>query len=387
MKMIANKYFMRQTNSKLVLQEIFNNEFTTRAEISRTLGLNKSTVSSIYEDLKSEQLVEEVGEGEASSGGGRKPTKIRINANFGFTLGFDISFHKLHYIANYLNGDVIYQGEKSIDNKSIQEIIQIIKETTDHFGATVKSIHGLLGICLSIHGIVDDQQKIVYSPFIDFERVDIKELLMAEYHVPIILENESNLTAVYVRDFIMRYQQKNLITVSIHKGIGSGIIVDNQLFRGFSGRAGEVGRTLTKNSDGKWLPIEQICSEDAIINRLKSDLKMNNLDRAGVVKMYNEGNSQVADAVNEFIQEISTLIYNSSMYFDTDAIYIGSPLMESAPQIFDKISARVKQLKDNSIQLVQLQDSDKATLLGACSVATHHALELVGYPLSFGKLV
>lgn len=385
MKTITNKDLMRRANSKLVLQEIFNNDYTTRAAISRQLGLNKSTVSSIYDELKEEQLVEEVGEGAASHVGGRKPTNITIYANYGFTINFDISYHNLHFMANYLDGSVIEQAETTIYRKNIHEILTIIEHQIDQYVDTVVSVKGLLGICLSIHGIVNEQQEITYSPFIDFEDVNLNERLSAKYHVPVVLENESNLTAVYVRDFMMKFDSKNLVAIGIHKGIGSGVIINNRLFRGFRGQAGEVGRTLTKNAQGQLTPIEQICSEDAIINRISDELGLTGLNRYKVVEMYREHNQNVVAAIDEFIQEISSLIYNSSMYFDTGAIYLGSPLMEAAPEIFDQVLIKVQQLSHSEIKLVRLTDSDKATLLGACSVITHYALDLVGYPLNFFK--
>ncbi len=384
METITNKDLMRKTNTKLVLQEIFNNDYTTRAAISRQLNLNKSTVSSIYDELKASELVEEVGEGEASHSGGRKPTNIRINPHFGFTVSFDISYHNLHFMANYLNGGVIAQSETPIYHKSIQEILALIKKQTDQYIETTQSIKGLLGICLSIHGIVNDQQQITDSPFIDFQGVQLDQQLTAEYHVPVILENESNLTAVYVRDFLMTFDSKNLIAISIHKGIGSGIIVDNHLFRGFNGQAGEVGRTLTKNQAGEYASIESICSEDAIVNRLNAELKVTDLNRYKVIDLYRQNNHEAVEAMDEFVTEISGLIYNASMYFDTGAIYIGSPLMEAAPEIFERVQQKVQQLdRRKTITLARLENSDSATLLGACSVITHEVLGLGDYALNF----
>lgn len=58
---------IKNNSTKSILQELFNNKVTTRAEISRSVGLNKSTISSIYENLKQLNLVEELGEGEASN--------------------------------------------------------------------------------------------------------------------------------------------------------------------------------------------------------------------------------------------------------------------------------------------------------------------------------
>lgn len=117
----------------------------------------------------------------------------------------------------------------------------IIEHQIDQYVDTVVSVKGLLGICLSIHGIVNEQQEITYSPFIDFENINLNERLSAKYHVPVVLENESNLAAVYVRDFMLKFDSKNLVAIGIHKGIGSGVIINNRLFRGFRGQAGEVG--------------------------------------------------------------------------------------------------------------------------------------------------
>ncbi|GAF38780.1 transcriptional regulator [Agrilactobacillus composti DSM 18527 = JCM 14202] len=380
---ITSKDNLRQANRKLVLQEIVNSEYTTRVAISRKLGLNKSTISSIYDDLKKEQLVEEVGEGAASHAGGRKPTNIKLHASYGFTMSFDISFRNLHFMINYLDSSVIEQSEISIYQKSIQEILAIIEAKIDQTLQTVQSVRGLLGICLSIHGIVNERQAITYSPFVDFDNLDLRQLLMAKYQVPVVLENESNLTAVYVRDFMPVAANPNLVAISIHKGIGSGIILNQRLFRGFKGQAGEIGRTLIKTAEGKLIPVEQICSEDSIINYLKTQLKTEKLNRGQVIALYRAHNKAVILAMNTFVAEISTLIYNASMYFDTGTVYLGSPLMEEATEIFDQVAESVQRLNNNAINLHLLANSDMATLFGACSVITHQVLDLVGYQLNF----
>lgn len=81
---IRNRMQLHQQNIQSVLAQVFNHQPISRIEISRNLALNKSTVSSLYNDLKEQGYVEELGEGAASTVGGRKPVLIAINRNFNF---------------------------------------------------------------------------------------------------------------------------------------------------------------------------------------------------------------------------------------------------------------------------------------------------------------
>lgn len=159
------------------------------------------------------------------------------------------------------------------------------------------------------------------------------------------------------------------------------------MFHGFKGEAGEIGRTLTKNSKGQFIPIEEVCSEDSLIREIGSCLKINNLNREKVIYLYNKREPNAIKVIRKFIREISCLIYNTSMCFDTRAIYIGSPLMEIGGEIFNEIVKEVHQLNRNvskrEIKLVLLKNSDQATLLGACSLITHKVTGLIDYSLQF----
>src|SRR4026209_1441954 len=79
---------IRDINRQIVLSCVREREPISRAEIARETELQRSTVSAIVEDLKTEGLVEEVGEGE--SAGGRRPTMLRIRAGGPLELGVPI---------------------------------------------------------------------------------------------------------------------------------------------------------------------------------------------------------------------------------------------------------------------------------------------------------
>lgn len=123
---------------------------------------------------------------------------------------------------------------------------------------------------VGVHGVVDHNQ-VTYSLFFDYSGIDLADMLGQVISVPVLLENEANYAAVYIRDY-HDYRQidqyDNLIALNIHYGIGAGIIIDRQLYRGLSGRAGEVGRSIVWSQNKEIIRMEDLYSEDDMLKRL-----------------------------------------------------------------------------------------------------------------------
>ena len=85
-----SRSLVRVANRQLVLQQLFNHPATTRVDIARELKINKSTVSAIYNELNDEGFIEELGQGESTNRGGRKPNLVCLNKRYGFVASFEI---------------------------------------------------------------------------------------------------------------------------------------------------------------------------------------------------------------------------------------------------------------------------------------------------------
>ena len=159
-----------------------------------------------------------------------------------------------------------------------------------------------------------------------------------------------------------------MITLSIHKGIGAGIIINKKLYRGSNGEAGEIGKTLVSESindnDNKYYKIEDICSQDALIQKINNRLGVT-LTFTELIQYYNEGNSIVAREIEHFINKIAVLIHNLNTQFNPDAIYINCPLINELPNILDEIKKQFSHFSQASPIPIHLTTNVKqATLLG-----------------------
>ncbi|KRL53689.1 ROK family protein [Furfurilactobacillus rossiae] len=382
---VLNQDVMRSVNQKLVLQQIFNEGPISRIDVSKKIKLNKSTVSTLYNMLKENSLVVELGQGESTSSGGRKPIFTQVNAHWGYTVSFEIGYRHLHMMTNYLNGDIISFRNFDIVGMDIHQIIDAMRAKVRQINIP-GTLHGLLGIGVAVSGTVLDEH-VVHAPFIDMKDENIVRSLTGEFQVPVMMENEANLSAIYERDFNEAGLYLNTITVSIHKGIGAGIIIDSQLYRGLNGEAGEIGRSIMMDANVGMLDnfrkVEDFCSEDAIIGFAQGVKEDPSLQRDDLVDLFRSDDADIKKILDEFTTAIAKIIFNVASEFDPEAIFINSPLIDELPSLLEQIRQKYQLISRNRTRIRLAKDSQHATLLGACSLITHRVLKMDDYALKF----
>ena len=103
----------------------------------------------------------------------------------------------------------------------------------------------LLGIGLGLAGILDAEQGVLrYSPIFGWRDVPISDLLREHAHVPVYVDNDVNTFTLTEKWFGKGQGFDNMLTITIGRGVGLGIIMNGQLYRGFQGGAGEFGHTV-----------------------------------------------------------------------------------------------------------------------------------------------
>lgn len=376
MKPSTSKPSQHRQNLKLLLQQVFNNQPTSRIEIAHQTGLNKSTISSLYNELDEHQLFEEVGQGESTSSGGRRPKLIRINKKYGLIASFDFGYNHLHIMVNYLDGQIDYFKQERITSNQLADILPMIDRELDYIVSKDNTINGLIGIGFSIHGAVFHDQ-ILDSPFVDFDNINLQDHFHNKYHVPVIVENEANLSAIYERDFDDRYSNHNLVAISIHRGVGAGVIINDQLYRGSHGLAGEIGRNVYIDPNTKKpRKIEDFCSEYALMQQL-SKVTGNKVNRDDIQRLINQHDPQIERVIRTFIVLLARAILAATVSYDPEVFYINSTLMDDVPELYEQLKAKLIKLGQDQ-PIVMIKDSRYAQLLGSFAAVVNRYFKM-GY--------
>lgn len=241
----ANHQTMKQSNREMILKTLRSFPSISRAELAKRTKLSKPTVSAIVLELITEGFITEIGAG--TSTGGRKPILLQYNATFQFVVGALIEGESLSLVLANLDGEEIEHLTIELNlPMSVKEIFALLTDGIEQFVKRhCEGREQILGIILGVPGISKNQSTgFLHSPGIIYESDDEIESTIHELGIPIIIENDVNLMTI--GEYVKKRNRKldSLLFIFASRGVGCGFIMNQQLQRGHSQAAGEIGSML-----------------------------------------------------------------------------------------------------------------------------------------------
>ncbi len=266
---VARSDTIRDINRQIVLNYVRERAPISRAEIAHETALQRSTVSYIVDELKDQGLVEEF---ESVSRRGRPPLLLQLRAAGAIAIGIDLNVESTVVATSDLVGRVLEHEEFETDPSLKRTLNQIIS-CARKFIRKQRSIEGI-GICLP--GIVDAEKgNALFIPRFKWRNWEIAREIETATGLPVTVDNDANAAALaelwFGRPEIRPV--RNFIMVLVEAGLGTGIVLDGQVYHGEAGAAGEFGHmTIGKGapslcatgSDECW---EAFASERAALAR------------------------------------------------------------------------------------------------------------------------
>ncbi|WP_159881642.1 ROK family transcriptional regulator [Paenibacillus puerhi] len=277
MKITGDHQLIKKINKYIVLDTIKRHFPLSRADISARTGLNKATVSALVNELIESSFASETGLGESS--GGRKPMMLLFNERAGFAIGVDLGVNYILAVLTDLSGTVVKKRRVDIAETGADALTDKLKKTIRKLISQVPSSpYGVIGIGVGVPGLVDDQGSVLSAPNLGWTDVPLQSMLAEEFGVDVVIDNEANAGALGEKEFGAGRHAANLLYISAGIGIGAGIILHDQLYRGVSGFSGEVGHMALAQDGplcgcgnrGCW---ETFASEKALLHNARTAIE------------------------------------------------------------------------------------------------------------------
>lgn len=237
---------LRSINRQIVLRCLYFDGPMSRLELSQQSGLSVATVTNLINELLKEEIVIETGQVESE--GGRPRTILAVNPQHGYFVGvdvgetqvqldlFDLTLNKL---------DTVQYPASSPDNSPQTYLNHIVTGLNHLLAAHALTADLILGVGIGLPGMVERSgQHMVSSPIWKWQNVAFGEMLRSQIALPFYFDNGAKAMTLAELWFGAGRGHKNLITILIGTGIGSGIITDGTLYRGPTNSAGEFGHTI-----------------------------------------------------------------------------------------------------------------------------------------------
>jgi predicted NBD/HSP70 family sugar kinase len=240
----------REQGRHILLREIERYGPIPRIDLSQNTGISRATVTTITAELLRDGLIEEIprdSDSTADMKRGRPRVDLKIASDAHLVAGIKVSGHSISLMLIDFEGTQIAELEVPfLDGPTsgvglIEKIAQALHNLTAIVG---RAVHDLSGIGVGLAGVVDAENGTVYwSPSLKERNIKLRDKLTQELGVPTFLDNDANLVAMAEKTFGLGRDHSDFIVVTIESGVGMGLVINGQIYRGTRGCGAEFGHT------------------------------------------------------------------------------------------------------------------------------------------------
>ena len=352
---------IRRINRSLILNMVKEKQPISRAQMAKALGLSKTTVSSIVDELIQKRLIVEYGDACTGTGAGRPSIMLGFNPKSSYCIGVDMASAKTRMLLTDLSGEILF--EKKIATVSqIDQISQAIEAFLAEHSIRMEMIFGM-GVGVS--GDVTAEGVVISSRAFRWNHLPFQALLKQRFPFPVYVGNGVNLAALGERWLGSGKQVDDMVYVRIGSGIGGALICNGQLVLGTHGSAGEMGYFLESRDlelgsiNQKGIPgvLERKCSGTALARYGCSPEEL--------FSSYSQGNPEVVLTVERFIREISVAIANAVSLLNPAKVVIGGDISEYMAPVIQRIQDEVRSMTPIQTDISLACLGGRAAALGA----------------------
>ncbi len=225
----------------------------SRSDISQEMGINVVSISNYIDDFIKNNLVYEK-ELDVSEGG-RRPVLLDLNARAGYAIGVGLNLMNMVGLLVDLKGNIITKTQIARPQASVKEVSECLLEIVREILRRSKGyVENIKGIGVGIAGLINKKDGSIHWPqkmdhYYTYASVDLplRGLMEREFNLPTLIENDATSACFGEHWFDLKENYKNVLYM--FSGVGCGLIINGELYRGAQGYAGEVSVYNYKEQD------------------------------------------------------------------------------------------------------------------------------------------
>lgn len=244
---------VKENNRSAILRLLNEQGAMSRKDLSERLGLTAATVTLICSDLIASGILCEQGEVKEGKRAGRRKILVGIDYSCRCVLSIRIEIMETCITISDLKGSMREEKWLKTDTGISAEAFfaQVAKSARQLLAHTGTPMTKILGIGVSVPGVVDRELGVSKSAYrIWDQRVDVAGLLREHFSCPIIVENNIKAFAEAELVYGSGRKHENLLFLKWGPGIGSAMVIHNEIYEGRTSKEGELGH-VTVEKGGK----------------------------------------------------------------------------------------------------------------------------------------
>lgn len=271
-KMIGQPQMIKEVNKDIIEDIIAEKGPISKPELSKITSLSLPTVNKVVDFLVQNDRIKI--SGVSGSGIGRKAQFYVINENACNILA--LLFMDDLFICTIVNaaGEMVYKHIMPVDTTDKNSALESTFRAIDHLLEHSKNKAKAIG--LGVPGVVNGDNTLSDIPSISgWEGLNLKEMIEKKYKISTFVENDVKLATVGFYHNELKQQYNDVLYIFLGKGLGSGIIINQKLYKGFRCFSGELGYMVVEKpseKDKKGMKTKGLLEQQ--VSRLLKNIKL-----------------------------------------------------------------------------------------------------------------
>ncbi len=373
----------------------------SRTELADQMGLTRAALTVIVNDLLESEVILEA-ESRAIPNG-RPPVVLEINPKRGLVAAVDMGATHVNIALADFSAKIVDETSHRFDIKQgpeacLMDVKRILQDLLDRYGVSISQI---MAVGVGVPGPVIKDKGIVLSPPImpGWDRYPIRRVLEEEWGCPVSINNDAELGALGEWAYGAGRGEKNLAFIKVGSGIGAGLIINQQIYGGTTGSAGEIGHiTIDENGPlctcGNRGCMEAFAGGNAIARQARLMVESGKRTLLSSIPLEKITALEVADSARrgdipsqEIIMRAGTFIGIAIAglvnLFNPSAVIIGGGVAQAGDLLTTPIRQAVRDralhASEQSVHITTAMLGQRSSLIGATvqaiNIAIHDATE------------
>jgi predicted NBD/HSP70 family sugar kinase/biotin operon repressor len=373
---------LRAANRRVMLALLGTEGPLSRADLARSTGLSRTTVSGLVADLIAAGQVIETGDrGRPHKGGsGRPSVLVALNPGTGAVVGVDLGHRHLRVAVADRAGTVLTEDAEAVDvdedgERALDRVAAAVRRLTAAAGVALSDVHAV-GMC--VPAPLDRRSARISTGILrGWRNLSPGEELARRIGVPVYADNDANLGALAEHSRGASHGTAHAVYVKIASGIGAGLILGGRLHSGATGQSGEIGHVQVGEDGaicrcGNRGCLETLAAAPQLLAVLQPAYD-EPLSASRVLELEGDGEASVRRVLTDAGRTIGRALADLCNSINPEVIVLGGSLGASA-SLRDGVRAAVDRYAQPdtaaAVRVVAAQLGDRAELVGAVALAT-----------------
>ncbi len=373
---------VRTRNLSAILVSLLHTNGLSRARLCDLTGLSATTITKLTNELINQELVIEEGilktSDEPTVGRPQRALYLLPSARYALAIHFNVGFVQIA-LTNLLGeiqvSEVLEFTEDSSADTVLREVADAVRELLLTHEANIQQI---VGVGIATSGLVDPETGMnVVSPNLGWRDVPLQDYFSNALNLPVTVDNNVRAMALGEAMFGLARDVQSVAFVFSQIGVGAGLVVNGEVYRGSRGGAGEIGHTtiMLHNGDacrcGNTGCLETLVSERSILREAQA-LNPQLKSIADVFVAARTRDEKILNLLQERAEFMGVALANLINIFNPELIVLGGTFAEGADLLLPQLKQTIKQRTFGNLgQQVHVHSTnfEEIGLVGAAALA------------------